>query len=95
MARSGFGGCPRTGQRWSCGAGDDVNETTTHYSSVRPPGGAWGAPQVIVSKDQGSTQIWQFEFADNGTAAAVWTDTAPDGTFVSFTWHRNGTWGPR
>lgn len=71
--------------------GDDENETTTHYSSVRPPGGAWGAPQVIVS-EEGLSSV-QFELAANGTAAAVWTDDSPAGTYVSFRMP-NGTWGP-
>ena len=49
--------------------GDDGGGTLTHYSSVRPPGGAWGAPQVIVSDDDVSSV--QFALTDNGTAVAV------------------------
>ena len=36
----------------------------THYSSVRPPGGAWGAPQVIVADGR---QLVQFALSDTGT----------------------------
>ena len=43
--------------------------TTTHYSSVRPPGGTWGAPQTVVS-DTGVTFV-QFALGDNGDAIAV------------------------
>jgi hypothetical protein len=72
---------------WSA---DGAGGTTTHYSSVRPPGGAWGAPQVIVAKDEVSTV--QFELADNGTAVAHWLDSAPAGTYVSFR-PPGGVWG--
>jgi hypothetical protein len=70
--------------------GDDGTGTMTHYSSVREPGGSWGAPQTIVAKDGLSTV--QFEFADNGTAAAYWTDSSPNGTYVSMR-APGGTWG--
>lgn len=69
--------------------GDDAAGTPTHYSSVRPPGGAWGAPQVIVS-EVGSSTV-QVALANNGSAIAVWTDDAPAGTFASSR-APGGTW---
>ena len=41
-------GSRATGPRWRRGASTGGG-TIRHYSSVRPPGGAWGAPQLIVS----------------------------------------------
>ena len=72
--------------------GDDDDETTTHYSSVRPPGGAWGAPQVIVSEEglSSCSSSWRSRTARR---SAVWTDDSPAGTYVSFRMP-NGTWGP-
>ena len=70
--------------------GDDAGGTLTHYSSVRPPGGAWGAPQVIVSDD--TINSVQFALADNGTAVAVWADDSPAGTYATFR-QAGGTWG--
>ena len=61
--------------------GDDAGGTLTHYSSVRPPGGVWGAPQVIVSDD--TINSVQFALADNGTAVAVWADDSPAGTYAT------------
>ena len=70
--------------------GDNAGGTLTHYSSVRPPGGTWGAPQVIVSDD--TINSVQFELADNGTAVAVWADDSPAGTYASFR-PAGGAWG--
>ncbi len=65
--------------------------TTTHYSSVRPPGGTWGAPQTVVS-DTGVTFV-QFALGDNGDAIAVY----PDGNGTPGTYAKvrtaGGTWG--
>ena len=65
--------------------------STTHYSAVRPPGGAWGAPQPIMS-DTGGAFV-QFALGDNGDAVAVWEDsTAPVGLWASVR-PAGGTWG--
>ena len=72
--------------------GDDAGGTLTHYSSVRPPGGVWGAPQVIVSDD--TINSVQFALADNGTAVAVWADDSPAGTYATFR-PAGGAWGTR
>ena len=64
--------------------------TITHYSSVRPPGGTWGAPQVIVA-DQGLTYV-QLAMSDTGTAIAVWADGSPVGTWSSVR-PAGGAWG--
>jgi hypothetical protein len=68
----------------------DSGGTITHYSSVRPPGGAWGSPQVIVADpDLTYTQI---AISDSGTAIAVWADATPAGTWASIR-PAGGVWG--
>lgn len=64
---------------------------TSTFTSVRAPGGAWGAPQTIVN-DSGVNFV-QLALGANGDAVAVWTDgTAPVGTFASVR-PADGTWG--
>ena len=46
--------------------------TTNVYSSVRPPGGAWGAPELVAG---GATYV-QFGLSDAGDAIAAWSDGA-------------------
>ena len=60
---------------------DDAGGTRTYYSSVRPPGGAWGQPQVIVADD--TVTAVQFAISDGGAAIAAWGDTSPAGIWTS------------
>jgi len=46
---------------------------STFYSSARPAGGAWGAPQQIVAGNFGGIE---FALSDAGEAVAAWTSTA-------------------
>ena len=59
---------------------DDAGGTQTYYSSVRPPGGAWGTPQVIVA-DETVTYV-EFAISDTGAAIASWGDTSPAGIWT-------------
>ena len=70
---------------------DDSGGTLTYYSSVRPPGGAWGTPQVIVADDDGHLRR-QFAISDTGAAIASWGDTSPAGIWTS-TRPAGGVWG--
>ncbi len=67
-----------------------VAGVSTHYSSTRPPGGAWGEPQVIVADP--NVNYVQFAMSDTGTAIATWVDTAPAGTWASIR-PAGGAWG--
>ena len=58
-----------------------------HYSSVRPPGGAWGAPQLIVADLD--VNFVQFAMSDTGDAIAAWADRSPAGTWAG----PAGGWG--
>jgi hypothetical protein len=69
---------------------DDAGGTRTYYSSVRPPGGAWGQPQVIVADD--TVSAVQFAISDAGAAIAVWGDTSPAGIWGSSR-PAGGVWG--
>ena len=69
---------------------DDASGTLTHYSSVRAPGGMWGAPQVIVADD--AVDYVQFAMSDSGAAIALWADTSPVGTWASIR-PAGGAWG--
>jgi hypothetical protein len=69
---------------------DDVSDTSTHYSVVRPPGGAWGQPQAIVT-DPDISNV-QFAVSDAGAAVAVWADPSPGGIWASFR-PAGGDWG--
>ena len=64
-----------------------VGGTDNVYSSVRPPGGVWGTPELIVADNT----FTQFGLSDAGDAIAVyasatgaWSKARPAG----------GTWGP-
>ena len=46
--------------------------TTNVYSSVRPPGAAWAAPELVAG---GATTV-QFGLSDAGDAIAAWSDAA-------------------
>jgi len=69
---------------------DDAGGTRTYYSSVRPPGGAWGQPQVIVADD--TVTAVQFAISDAGAAIAVWGDDSPAGIWTSSR-PAGGAWG--
>jgi hypothetical protein len=69
---------------------DDTTDTATHYSVVRPPGGTWGQPQVIVT-DADISNV-QFAVSDAGAAVAVWADPSPGGIWASFR-PAGGAWG--
>ena len=69
---------------------DDAGGTLTYYSSVRPPGGAWGQPQVIVA-DETVTAV-QFAISDGGAAIAAWGDDSPAGIWTSSR-PAGGAWG--
>jgi hypothetical protein len=72
---------------WSVDAGG----TIAYHSAVRPPGGAWGAPQVIVS--DGGIGDMRFALSDGGDAVVAYTDG--DGTPGTFAKLRpaGGSWG--
>ena len=69
---------------------DDASGTLTHYSSVRAPGGTWGAPQVIVADD--AVDFVQFAMSDSGAAIALWADPSPVGIWASIR-PAGGAWG--
>jgi hypothetical protein len=62
-----------------------------HYSRTRPPGGAWGEPQLIVA-DANTSRV-EIALSDSGAAVAMWADAAPAGTWAS-TRAANGAWEP-
>ena len=64
--------------------------TVRHYSSVRPPGGVWGEPQLIVSDLD--VAFVQLAVSDTGDAIATWVDSSPAGTWASIR-PKGGTWG--
>ena len=72
---------------------DQEQGTVVHYSAVRPPGGAWGAPQTIVS-DADVSNV-QFTLADNGDAIAVFEDPAPQRGIYAVFRPAGGAWGAR
>ena len=57
---------------------------------MRPPGGAWGAPQVILT-DPRRSRASQVAVSDNGDAIATWSETGAG------TWSKirpaGGVWG--
>ena len=66
------------------------SQSATFYSAVRPPGGAWGEPQVVLADPDVSSL--QFALSDNGTAIATWTDSSPAGTWAKVR-PGGGDWG--
>ncbi len=62
----------------------------TFYSSTKPPGGAWGGPQVIVA--DADVNYVQFALSDAGDAVASWADPTPASTRISIR-PAGGTWG--
>jgi hypothetical protein len=67
-----------------------TSQSTTFYSAVRPPGGAWGAPQTVLQDAEVSSI--QFALSDSGAAVAVWADSSPAGTFAKVR-PADGEWG--
>ncbi|HEX6021615.1 MAG TPA: hypothetical protein VFZ00_06430 [Solirubrobacter sp.] len=61
------------------------------YSSVRPPGGTWGAPQEIV--DDPDVSSIRFALADNGSAIAVFEDGSPQRGIYGVSRPAGGDWG--
>ena len=67
------------------------SQGSTYYSAVRPPGGAWGAPQVVLADPEVS--YLQFALSDSGAAIADLDGLVAGRDVGVDPARRRGTWG--